>query len=82
MKRLVLAAVWVLTLALSAHAAGDTTTGLADATVLVVRHGEKPDSGTGLSPAGEARAQAHVVRRERPEGKMQLSLKSCEALTP
>ncbi|NUS22517.1 MAG: flagellar basal body-associated protein FliL [Mesorhizobium sp.] len=34
--------------------------GLADATVLIIRHGEKPDSGTGLSPAGEARAKAYV----------------------
>ncbi|MGX7873898.1 flagellar basal body-associated protein FliL [Mesorhizobium sp. ORM6] len=60
MKRLVLAALWVMALALSAHAAG-TTTGLADATVLIVRHGEKPDSGPGLSPAGQARAQAYVA---------------------
>ena len=36
------------------------TTGLADATVLIIRHAEIPDSGTGLSPAGEARAQAYV----------------------
>ena len=61
MKRLVLVALWVMALALSAHAAGDTTTGLADATVLIVRHGEKPDSGPGLSPEGEARAQAYVA---------------------
>ncbi|WP_246679859.1 flagellar basal body-associated protein FliL [Mesorhizobium sp. B2-3-5] len=61
MKRLVLAVLWIMTLALSAHAAGDTTTGLADTTVLIVRHGEKPDSGPGLSPQGEARAQAYVA---------------------
>ncbi|WP_258595223.1 flagellar basal body-associated protein FliL [Mesorhizobium sp. AR07] len=61
MKRLVLAALWMMALALSAHAASDATTGLADATVLIVRHGEKPDSGTGLSPAGEARANAYVA---------------------
>ncbi|WP_027059839.1 flagellar basal body-associated protein FliL [Mesorhizobium loti] len=61
MKRLVLAALWIMALALSAHAAGDSTTGLADATVLIVRHGEKPDSGPGLSPAGEARAQAYAA---------------------
>jgi hypothetical protein len=61
MKRLVLVALWVMALALSAHAAGDSTTGLADTTVLVVRHGEKPDSGPGLSPEGEARAQAYVT---------------------
>lgn len=61
MKRLVLAALGVIALALSTHAGGDTTTGLADTTVLIVRHGEKPDSGTGLSPEGEARAQAYVA---------------------
>lgn len=58
MTRLVLAALWVMALALSAHAGSKA--GLADATVLIVRHGEKPDSGTGLSPAGEARAKAYV----------------------
>lgn len=61
MKRVVLVLLWTLALALSAHAAGGTTTGLADATVLIVRHGEKPDSGSGLSPAGQARAQAYVA---------------------
>ncbi|BCH08743.1 hypothetical protein MesoLj131c_30010 [Mesorhizobium sp. 131-3-5] len=61
MKPLVLAALWVMALALSAHAAGNSTSGLADATVLIVRHGEKPDSGPGLSPEGEARAQAYVA---------------------
>ncbi|WP_296736434.1 flagellar basal body-associated protein FliL [Mesorhizobium sp.] len=58
MTRLVLAALWVMALALSAHAGSKA--GLADTTVLIVRHGEKPDSGTGLSPAGEARAKAYV----------------------
>jgi hypothetical protein len=33
---------------------------LANATVLIIRHAEKPDSGTGLSPAGEARANAYA----------------------
>jgi hypothetical protein len=37
-----------------------TSAGLADATVLIIRHAEKPDSGAGLAPAGEARAQAYV----------------------
>ncbi|MDX8534689.1 flagellar basal body-associated protein FliL [Mesorhizobium sp. VK25A] len=59
MTRLILAMLWVAMLALPAHAGG-ATAGLADATVLIVRHGEKPDSGTGLSPAGEARAKAYV----------------------
>ena len=31
-----------------------------DATVLVIRHAEKPDDGDGLTPAGEARAKAYV----------------------
>jgi len=34
--------------------------GLANATVLIIRHAEKPASGTGLSPAGEARARAYA----------------------
>jgi hypothetical protein len=34
--------------------------GLANATILVIRHAEKPDEGTGLSPAGQARAQAYA----------------------
>ncbi len=29
--------------------------------VLIMRHGEKPDSGPGLSPAGQARAQAYTI---------------------
>jgi hypothetical protein len=33
---------------------------LANATVLIVRHAEKPASGPGLSPAGEARAKAYA----------------------
>lgn len=41
-------------------ALGSTSVGLADATVMIVRHAEKPKSGTGLAPAGEARAQAYV----------------------
>ena len=47
-------------------------TGLANATVLIVRHAEKAESGPGLSPAGELRAQAYgryfrpfVLGRER-----------------
>lgn len=39
------------------HAGGN---GLADTTVMIIRHAEKPDSGPGLTPAGEARAQAYV----------------------
>ena len=34
--------------------------GLNNAVVLVIRHGEKPDQGTDLSPAGQQRADAYV----------------------
>jgi hypothetical protein len=34
--------------------------GLANATILVIRHAEKPDEGAGLSSAGQARALAYV----------------------
>jgi hypothetical protein len=34
--------------------------GFENATVLIIRHAEKPDSGPGLSPQGEARARAYV----------------------
>jgi hypothetical protein len=33
---------------------------LADNTVLIIRHSEKPESGTGLTPQGEARAQLYT----------------------
>jgi hypothetical protein len=39
------------------HGAGD---GLANTTVMIIRHAEKPESGAGLTPEGEARAQAYV----------------------
>lgn len=32
-----------------------------NASILLVRHAEKPDSGTGLAPMGQARAQAYVA---------------------
>jgi hypothetical protein len=37
-----------------------------NATVLIIRHGEKPDSGPGLSVAGQARAQAFSVFFQNP----------------
>jgi len=61
MKRLVLAAAWLAIGVLAGQVAvAKERTGLADATVVIVRHGEKPDEGAGLSPAGEARAKAYV----------------------
>ena len=33
---------------------------LADAVILIVRHAEKPDSGSGLTPAGQQRAVAYI----------------------
>src|SRR4051812_6839108 len=33
---------------------------LSNATILIIRHAEKPEHGTGLSPEGEARAQAYA----------------------
>ena len=33
---------------------------LKDAVIVIIRHAEKPASGYGLSPAGEARAQAYA----------------------
>jgi hypothetical protein len=33
---------------------------LSDATILIIRHAEKPETGTGLSREGEARAHAYV----------------------
>src|SRR5437870_2950563 len=36
------------------------TSGLCDATILIIRHAEKPDSGPGLTPAGHERAEAYV----------------------
>jgi hypothetical protein len=42
-----------------AHSYADATR-LANATVLIIRHAEKPANGSGLSPAGEARAKAYA----------------------
>jgi hypothetical protein len=46
-------------LASARHDHGDGN-GLADTTVLIIRHAEKPESGSGLTPQGQARAQAYV----------------------
>ena len=50
-------AIFCLAAALAEAAAG---AGLKDATVLIIRHAEKPDAGDGLAPAGETRAKAYV----------------------
>jgi hypothetical protein len=44
----------------SRNAAASGTPGLANATVLIIRHAEKPATGAGLSPAGKAHALAYV----------------------
>lgn len=38
----------------------DASSGLANTTVLVIRHAEKPEHGSGLSPEGEQRAEAYA----------------------
>jgi hypothetical protein len=60
MKAVVVGVLWLLAAVLSAHAKSDGNSGLADATVVIIRHAEKPDSGTDLSPEGQAHAQAYV----------------------
>jgi hypothetical protein len=50
------------TAALAHHDHGDKgSRGLSNVTVLIVRHAEKPASGSGLSPQGEQRAQAYAT---------------------
>jgi hypothetical protein len=38
----------------------ENSSGLNDTTILIIRHAEKPDRGTGLTPAGQERAEAYV----------------------
>jgi hypothetical protein len=40
--------------------AADAQVGPKDATLLIIRHAEKPETGAGLSPAGQARAEAYA----------------------
>jgi hypothetical protein len=42
------------------HKEKDNGKGLADATVLIIRHADKAESGDGLSPAGVVRANAYI----------------------
>lgn len=60
MKAVVVGIFCLLAAVLSAHAKSAGTGGLADATVVIIRHGEKPDSGPELSAEGQAHAQAYV----------------------
>src|ERR1700704_3991187 len=39
--------------------AADSQDGPKDAVVLIIRHAEKPDTGPGLSPSGQQRAEAY-----------------------
>lgn len=54
-----LSALIVPAVAAAKHGHADGS-GLADTTILIIRHAEKPASGPGLTPEGEARAQAYV----------------------
>lgn len=42
------------------HDASPEATSLSNATILIIRHAEKPEFGSGLSPEGEARAHAYA----------------------
>lgn len=56
---LLLSALIVPAMAIAKHGHTDGN-GLADTTVMIIRHAEKPESGPGLTPEGEARARAYV----------------------
>lgn len=55
-----LAAMTVPMAAIAAHDHAHDENGLADTTVMIIRHAEKPKSGPGLTPEGEARARAYA----------------------
>lgn len=55
-----LAATIVPMIAIAKHDHERGENGLADTTVMIIRHAEKPESGPGLTPEGEARARAYV----------------------
>ena len=49
-----------IVLFVSVCATGQAVAGPKQATILIIRHAEKPEEGNGLTPAGEARAKAYV----------------------
>jgi hypothetical protein len=55
-KRLLLMSMLLLGIGLHSTFAGQ----LDNSVIIIIRHAEKPDSGDGLSPAGQARANAYV----------------------
>lgn len=57
---LILLAVSATTFSSATSQTGNVKSGLANTVVLVIRHAEKPETGTGLTPAGEARAKAYA----------------------
>ena len=60
MKRTVTAAIFALLFTpMLMRAADSKVVGPKDAVVLIIRHGEKPDSGPELSPSGQQRADAY-----------------------
>jgi hypothetical protein len=59
-SRLVLAILALCTVCSSSTQAQSTRNYLGNNTVLIVRHAEKPTSGRGLTPVGEARAQLYA----------------------
>ncbi len=67
-RRLLTALFFASTLTLAA----DSQDGPKNAIVLIIRHGEKPDSGPDLSPAGQQRAEAykHYFRRFTVDSKL------------
>lgn len=62
MRRFLYGAAWLGALSVypTTVLAHDTAVGPKDGTVLIIRHGEKPASGTGLSPIGQERAQKYI----------------------